>query len=129
MADFKTPEDLKYQTTDEWLRVDGETGIIGITDYAQDALNDLAYVELPDVGATLAAGEQFGTVESVKATAELLMPVAGEVIEVNSELEDTPETINSSPYEDGWIIKVKITGDMADGLMDAAAYAKYCEDR
>ena len=128
MTDFNTPAELHYQKTDEWLRVDGETGTVGITDYAQDALNDIVFIELPEVGDTLSKGEAFGTVESVKAASDLLMPVDGEVIEVNTALEEEPETVNGSPYEEGWIIKIKITGEVAD-LMDAAGYDAYCETR
>ncbi len=128
MTDFNTPDELLYQQSDEWLRVEGDDGTVGITDYAQDALNDIVFVELPEVGKTLKKGEAFGTVESVKAAADLLMPVDGEVVEVNEELEDTPETINASPYGDGWIIKIKITGT-PEGLMDAKAYDEYCETR
>ncbi|MEO0563026.1 MAG: glycine cleavage system protein GcvH [Chloroflexota bacterium] len=128
MADLKTPAELHYQKSDEWLRVDGETGTVGITDYAQDALNDIVFIELPEVGDTLSKGEAFGTVESVKAASDLLMPVDGEVIEVNTTLEEEPETVNGSPYEEGWIIKIKITGEVAD-LMDAAGYIAYCETR
>lgn len=128
MTDFKTPDDLLYQKSDEWLRVEGETGTIGITDYAQDALNDIVFVELPEVGESFSKGEAFGTVESVKAAADLLMPVDGEIVEVNEGLEDDPETINASPYDDGWIVKIKITGS-TDGLMNAQAYDEYCETR
>ncbi|MEM6284724.1 MAG: glycine cleavage system protein GcvH [Chloroflexota bacterium] len=128
MADFNTPDNLLYQESDEWLLVDGETGTIGITDYAQDALNDIVFIELPEVGETFKQGEAFGTVESVKAAADLNMPVDGEIIEINESLEDTPETINASPYADGWIIKIKITGS-TDGKMDAEAYAAFVETR
>jgi len=128
MTDFKTPDDLKYQKSDEWLRVDGDTGTVGITDYAQDALNDIVFVEMPEVGDTLAKGEAFGTVESVKAAADLVMPVDGEVIEINEPLEEEPEIINDSPYEEGWVIKIKITGEV-EGLMDAKAYDAFCDDR
>ena len=128
MADLKTPDNLLYQKSDEWLLVDGEDGTIGISDYAQDALNDIVFIELPEVGDTFSKGEAFGTVESVKAAADLNMPVDGEIVEVNTELEDTPETINASPYEDGWIIKIKITGS-TDGLLDAEAYEAYNETR
>lgn len=128
MTDFNTPDNLQYQKSDEWLMVDGENGTVGITDYAQDALNDIVFIELPEVGDTFKKGEAFGTVESVKAAADLDMPVDGEVIEVNTDLEDTPETINASPYEEGWIIKIKITGNV-EGLMDAKAYDEYCETR
>jgi len=128
MTDFKTPDNLSYQESDEWLLVDGENGTIGITDYAQDALNDIVFIELPEVGESFKKGEAFGTVESVKAAADLKMPVDGEITEVNEALEDTPETINASPYDEGWIIKIKVTGSV-DGLMDANAYDEYCDGR
>jgi glycine cleavage system H protein len=128
MADFKTPENLHYQDSDEWLLVDGENGTIGITDYAQDALNDIVFIELPEVGETFSQGDAFGTVESVKAAADLKMPVDGEVVAVNESLEETPETINGDPYGEGWIIKIKVTGAV-DGLMDASAYTEYCASR
>lgn len=130
MADWKTPEDLKYQKSDEWLRVEGDSATIGISDYAQDALNDIVYIELPAVGAKLNKGESFGSVESVKAASDLYMPVAGTVTEVNTALEDEPELINSDPFGKGWIVKVALEGtpDTAD-LMDAAAYIEYCASR
>ncbi len=124
------PEDLKYTENDEWIRVEGDTGTIGITDHAQSQLSDIVYVEFPDVGDTFDAGEVFGIVESVKAAADMHLPVGGEVIETNEALEDEPETVNSAPYTDGWFIKIKI-GDSAelDGLMDAAAYKAHCDAR
>ena len=128
MADWNTPDNLLYQDTDEWLLVDGDTATIGITDYAQDALNDIVYVELPSVGDTFDKGAAFGTVESVKAASDLNMPVAGEVVEVNESLEETPETINADPYTDGWIIKIKVT-DAVEGLMNPEEYTAYCADR
>lgn len=128
MAGWTTPDNLLYQESDEWLLVDGDTGTIGISDYAQDALNDIVFVELPEVGDSFRKGQAFGTVESVKAAADLKMPVDGEVIAVNSALEEAPETINGSPYADGWVIKIKITGAV-EGLMDAAAYAEFCASR
>ncbi len=129
MGKWNTPADLKYARTDEWLRLDGETGTIGLTDYAQNALNDLVFVELPEVGAKLAKGATFGTVESVKAASDLNMPVSGTVIEVNGALEDTPEAINADAYG-AWIIKVRLDSpaDVSD-LLDAAAYAAYCDER
>lgn len=130
MADFKTPADLKYARSDEWVRIEGSSATIGISDYAQDALNDIVYVELPEVGATIAKGEVFGSVESVKAASDLYLPVGGTVSEVNSALEDEPELINSDPFGKGWIIKLTLDGDAATSdLMDADAYAAYCEDR
>jgi glycine cleavage system H protein len=129
MGQWNTPADLKYARTDEWLRLDGDTGTIGLTDYAQDALNDLVFVELPEVGAKLAKGATLGTVESVKAASDMVMPVSGVVTEVNSALEDEPEQINASPYE-AWIIKIRLDGaaDTSD-LLDADAYAAYCAER
>lgn len=130
MGTWKTPEDLKYTQSDEWVRVEGDTAVIGITDYAQDQLNDLVYVELPEVGAEIAAGDALGVVESVKAAADLHLPIGGTVLEVNSTLEDEPELINADAYGKGWLVKISIndTAEL-DALMDAAAYAAYCEDR
>ncbi|HEX5107767.1 MAG TPA: glycine cleavage system protein GcvH [Vicinamibacterales bacterium] len=116
------PADLKYTKDHEWIRIAGTTGEIGITDYAQQQLGDVVYVELPEVGRSLAAGEAFGSVESVKAVSELFSPSAGEVVAVNSTLKDHPETVNSSPYE-AWMIKIRLTGTQAsDGLLDSAQY-------
>ncbi len=130
MADLKYPDDLKYAESDEWVRIDGDTATIGISDYAQDALNDIVYVELPDVGATFSKGEVFGSVESVKAASDLVIPVAGEITEVNSALEDEPEVINADPYDEGWVIKVKLSGDAdTSDLMDAKNYGAFNEDR
>ena len=130
MGKWKTPADVKYSKTDEWVRVDGMTATIGITDYAQDQLNDIVFLELPQVGATLAKDAVFGLVESVKAASDLHMPVSGTVLEVNNSLEDTPETINSDPYDAAWLIKVSLdfAGEI-DELMDAEAYEIYCRDR
>lgn len=128
MADLKTPDNLHYQDSDEWLLVDGDAGTVGITDYAQDQLNDIVFVELPEVGETFNKGDAFGTVESVKAAADLKMPVDGEIVAVNEALEESPEIINGDPYGEGWIIKIKVTGTV-DGLMDAAGYIAYNESR
>jgi glycine cleavage system H protein len=130
MAKLKVPADLKYTRTDEWIKVENGEGTIGVTDYAQDSLSDVVYVELPKVGDVLKAGERFGTVESVKAASDMQMPLGGTITAVNSALEDTPETVNKDPYGAGWFIKIK-ADDLAglDGLMDAAAYEKYCADR
>lgn len=130
MADLKFPDDLKYTENDEWIRVDGDTATIGITDYAQDQLNDLVYVEFKDVGDSFAAGEAFGEVESVKAASEVYMPVAGEIIEINTELEGEPEIVNEDPYGNGWMVKVKVTDSAnLETLMDTAAYKAFCESR
>lgn len=129
MGEWQAPSDLKFRESDEWLRLDGATAEIGISDYAQDQLNDVVFVELPEVGAALAKGDTFGVVESVKAASDLVMPVGGTVTEVNSAVEDDPEQINARPYE-SWLIKIKVTDAAeADSLMDAAAYEKYCESR
>lgn len=124
------PADLKYTEDDEWVRVDGDTATIGITDHAQDALSDIVYLELPNEGDFFGVGETFGVVESVKAAADLLMPVSGDITEVNEDLIDTPETVNQDPYGAAWMIKVKLShpSDL-DNLMDAAAYEKYLSER
>ncbi len=130
MSNLKTPSDLKYTKNDEWLRIEGDTGTIGISDYAQDQLNDIVYVEFPDVGATFKVGESFGVVESVKAASDIYVPVGGTVVEVNSALEDEPELINTDPYGAGWLIKIKLSDAAeANALMDAAAYTEYCNSR
>ena len=130
MADWKTPEDLKYTENDEWIRVSGNTARIGLTDYAQDHLSDLVFVELPDVGDTVTKGEAFAAVVSVKAASDVYAPASGKVVAVNSALDDAPETINSDPFGDGWIVEIELSKPAdVDDLMDAAAYAKHCADR
>lgn len=124
------PDGLLYTKDDEWILVDGNEGVIGITDYAQDALSDIVYVELPDEGDSFAAGETFGVVESVKAAADLYMPISGEVTAVNEDLPDVPEVLNSDPYGEGWMIKIQIgDSDELEGLMDPASYTTYCDER
>lgn len=120
------PNDLKYSQSHEWIRVEGDTGTVGITDFAQHELGDIVFVEAPAVGASVSAGAQMGSVESVKAVSEVNSPVSGKVVEVNAEPADHPELLNSDPYGAGWMIKITLThpGEIA-GLMDAAAYAKY----
>jgi glycine cleavage system H protein len=120
------PEDLQYTKSHEWVRIEGDTATIGITDHAQDELGDVVFVELPDEGATFDAGESFGTVESVKAVSDLYAPVGGEVVEVNSALEDAPENINEDPYGEGWIVKLRTT-DEAD-LLSPEEYEKVVEE-
>jgi glycine cleavage system H protein len=122
MAQLKTPTDLKYQKSDEWIRIDGDTATIGITDYAQDALNDVVFVELPEVGRTFKAGEVFGVVESVKAASDLLMPLGGTVTEVNTTLKQRPDNINADPYGDGWMIRIRLDGGENPNLLDADGY-------
>jgi len=121
--ELSLPDDVRYAEDHEWVRADGETARIGISDYAQDQLGDIVFVELPPEGTTLAKGEEFGTVESVKAVSELYMPVGGEVTAVNAGLEDTPESVNSDPYNDGWMIEIKPSDPAeVEALMDKAAY-------
>ena len=126
------PSDLKYSKTDEWVRLDAnaDTATAGLTDYAQNQLSDVVFVELPSVGASFKQGESFGSIESVKAASDIYAPVGGEVVEVNSALADSPELVNQDPYGRAWMVKFKITskGDLAN-LMDPAAYQKYCDER
>lgn len=122
------PEDLRYSKDHEWIRIDGDRGRIGVTDYAQNQLGDVVFLELPEVGQTLAPGDQFGTVESVKAVSELYSPVAGEVVEVNSDLTAKPELINEDAHGEAWMIVVRITDPASvDSLMDAKAYQAFVE--
>ena len=123
---MNVPDDLKYARSDEWVRVEGDTATIGITDYAQQELGEIVYLELPEVGASVSPGLAFGVVESVKAVSELVSPVGGEVLAANTPLTDDPSIVNNSPYADGWMIRVQIA-DAAplDSLMDAAAYSAY----
>ncbi len=119
----ETPSDLRYSASHEWVRVEGDEAVIGITDHAQAALNDIVYVELPQEGDHFDTEQDFGVVESVKSVSDLYMPLAGEVIEVNGALEDAPETINDDPYGGGWLLRLKLDDPKeVDGLMDAAAY-------
>ena len=120
------PEDLQYTKSHEWVRIEGDTATIGITDHAQDELGDVVFVELPEEGDTFDAGESFGTVESVKAVSDLYAPVGGEVVEVNSALENAPENINEDPYGEGWIVKLR-TIDEAD-LLSPEEYETVVEE-
>ena len=126
----KVEDGLLYTETDEWLRVEGDYGVVGITDYAQDSLSDIVYLELPGEGETLPKETAFGVVESVKASAELHMPVGGEITAVNESLMDEPEVINSDPYGDAWMIRVRIDDESElESLMDADAYRSHLEER
>jgi glycine cleavage system H protein len=119
----KAPAELRYTKSHEWVRLEGDTATIGITDHAQEALNDIVYVELPKVGAEFAAEQEFGVVESVKSVSDLYMPVAGKVTAVNNALEDRPETLNKDPYGEGWLLKVKVKDAAAVGkLLSAQDY-------
>ena len=120
------PEGLHYSKDHEWLKVEGDTATVGITDHAQSALGDVVYVELPKVGDSFGAHDTFGSVESVKAVSELFLPVAGEVTAVNEALNDEPEKVNSDPYGDGWMVRVRLSNaGEVDGLLSAAEYEDY----
>lgn len=123
------PEELKYAATHEWVRVEGDIATVGITDHAQDALGDVVYVELPEVGAEVHATDEVAVVESVKAASDIYAPVSGEVIAMNEDLEDAPETINGDAYGDGWFFKIKMTdqGEL-DNLLDADGYQNSLDD-
>ena len=122
------PENLKYTEEHEWIKVDGDTATVGITDFAQSELGDIVYVEVETVGEKLDKGEVFGTVEAVKTVSDIYMPVGGEVIEKNEQLDDAPELVNKDPYGEGWIIKVKITNsDELNNLLSAEDYKKLIE--
>ena len=131
MASLNHPADLKYSETDEWVRVQGDQATIGISDYAQDQLGDIVYIELPWGSAQGVSHEtKFGDIESVKATSELISPVSGEVVKVNEELKDRPELINENPYEDGWMLVVKMSNPAElDNLMTADEYKAYLQGR
>src|SRR5436190_19921643 len=120
------PEDLHYSKDHEWVRVDGSIAIVGITDYAQDSLGDVVYVELPKAGEQFAANESFGSVESVKAVSEVFSPVSGEIADINDSLTDEPEKVNTDPYGDGWMIRVKMSAPLeVDSLLTAAEYEDF----
>jgi len=123
IAELSFPEDVRYAESHEWVKAAGDTARIGITDYAQDQLGDIVFVELPDIGESFEKGAEFGTVESVKAVSELYLPVSGEIVAINEALEDAPELINNTPFSDGWMIEVKLDDSSElDALMDKDAY-------
>ncbi|MGB4414174.1 MAG: glycine cleavage system protein GcvH [Paludibacter sp.] len=120
---MSNPENLKYTEEHEWIRVEGDTAYVGITDYAQSELGEIVFVEVETVGETLAAGDVFGTVEAVKTVSELFIPVDGEVLELNPELEDNPELVNNDPYGKGWMVKISVSDNLQlDALLSAAEY-------
>jgi glycine cleavage system H protein len=123
---LSVPGDLQYTKTHEWLRREGDTATVGITDHAQDELGDVVFIELPEEGASFGAGDAFGTIESVKAVSDLYAPVGGEVVEVNEALNDAPEKINEDPYGEGWIIRLRVSGD--GNLLSAEEYEKVLEE-
>lgn len=117
------PKELNYTSEHEWTRIEGDTATVGITDYAQSELGDIVYVELPEVGAQIKQGDSFGTIEAVKAVSDLYAPLTGEVIEVNESLNDAPEKINQDPYNEGWMIKIRIADQSEKSdLLDAGQY-------
>ena len=123
-----TPEDNRYARSHEYVHIEGDTGTIGITDYAQKELGDVVFVELPQVGTQLEIGDELGSIESVKAVSELFAPVGGEVIEVNEALADKPELVNTDPYGDGWMIRIRVAdATESDELMNAEEYEEYVQ--
>lgn len=123
------PADLKYTKEHEWLRIEGDTATVGVTDFAQDQLTDIVFVELPEVGRTVKAGDATAVLESVKSVADVYAPVAGEVVAVNSDLEAHPEYVNESPYEKGWLFRLKSSGMNGAELLDAKAYQAFLDDQ
>lgn len=120
------PEDRRYTKEHEWIRIEGDSCTLGITAFAQDELGEVVYVELPEVGQSFAADEEIGSIESVKAVAEVYTPLAGEIVEVNEELVDAPERVNSDPHGDGWLVKLRPTGDVdTSGLMSSEEYEAF----
>ena len=124
------PDNLKYATTHEWVRLEDDgTATVGIINHAQDALGDIVFVELPEVGATIHAKDEVAVVESVKAASDVYSPMSGEIIATNDTLSEAPETVNAVPYDDGWFYKIKISDELElDELMDADAYSDHCEE-
>lgn len=118
------PQELKYTKDHEWVKIEGDIATIGITEFAQKELGDIVYVEVETIGETIEAGEVFGTVEAVKTVSDLFMPLTGEILEFNDELEAAPELVNDSPYESGWMVKVKISGDLPSDLLSSSEYAE-----
>ena len=128
ISELKFPDDLRYAQEHEWIKIKDHTAIIGISDYAQDQLGDIVYVELPAVGKKLPKGAEFGVVESVKAVSELYMPIGGEILSVNKLLEDAPERVNTAPYDDGWMIEIKMDNSSElDSLLTKDAYLTLLE--
>ncbi|XP_055819726.1 glycine cleavage system H protein 3, mitochondrial-like isoform X1 [Solanum dulcamara] len=122
-------EGLKYASSHEWVKHEGSVATVGITDHAQDHLGEVVFVDLPETGSSVSHGSSFGAVESVKATSDINSPISGEIVEVNTKLTETPGLINSSPYEDGWMIKVKPSSPSEiESLMEAKEYTKFCEE-
>ena len=128
MSDETYPADLRYHPEHDWVRVEGDEATFGVTWYAQDALGEVVYYDPPDVGATTTAGQSYGELESVKAVSDIIAPASGEVLAVNDKVEGAPELVNSDPYGDGWLIRVRLSDPSElDGLMDEAAYRDYLQ--
>ena len=128
MADSSYPDDLLYHPEHDWVRIDGETATFGITWFAQDALGEVVFFDPPEVGSTVTAGESYAEVESVKAVSDVVAPMSGEIIEVNTGLGDKPETVNDDPYGEGWMVKVRLSDPSErDSLLDAATYSSQLE--
>ena len=123
---MSNPTDLLYSASHEWVKVNGEDAVVGITDFAQESLGDITYVDLPAVGDSVTAQSEFGSVESVKAASDLISPVSGEVVAINDMLADSPEKINADAFGEGWLIRVRLSA-APQGLMDAAAYEEHCK--
>jgi glycine cleavage system H protein len=129
LDELKFPEDVRYAQDHEWVRVEADTAKIGISDYAQDQLGDIVYVELPNVGDSLRKGDEFGTVESVKAVSELYIPISGEITAVNTALGDSPDLVNTQPYSDGWMIEIKVSdASELDTLMTGDGYLEMLKE-
>ena len=129
-AEESYPDELRYHPEHDWARVDGDEATLGITWYAQNALGDIVHFESPDVGVTIAQGESYGEVESVKAVSDLIAPLSGEVVEVNQAVAEEPEKINEDPYGAGWLIKIRLVDESeVDGLLDVEAYKKLLEEQ
>lgn len=127
---FEVNSDCRYAENHEWIQVDGDTATVGISDYAQQELTDVVFVELPEVGETFAQGEPFAVVESVKAASDVYLPVSGEIVEVNDALEDAPELVNDEPFGDGWFVRIKVTDtDELDDLMDPDEYREFVAEQ
>ena len=119
------PNELLYATSHEWVRIEGNVAVVGITHFAQEQLGDLTFIELPQIGDQAVAGKEIGTVESVKAASEIYAPVSGEIIEINADLESAPEQVNQDPFSTGWLFKVRLSAEPT-GLMNADAYTAHC---
>ena len=126
---MSVPSDLYYAKTHEWVRLDDGVAVVGITDFAQNQLSDVTFVELPEVGSEVSAGDEVAVVESVKAASDIYAPISGVIVEVNSSLEDSPEAINNAPYEEGWLFKIEpLKEEDVDNLMSDEEYEELCED-